>query len=325
MKWLLAHILGWRPRPEETIVERAGAESKSPACSYPRLVLLVHDAAGPAAYRLHTFEDAPSAAAFVQFWFRAQFEHGILAFWISHQEAAWQADSNEERPGEVVILIRDEARPDIVYPFSYSDMGQAHSWIAMEATRGLDLRLVLLYWAVPVRIETDGCGVVLFSPAKPPMGRDRDETKTGSEAEPALLESEEEVEDTGVVVELIDIEAEKAVADARLDTPMMLEEVDAEPREEAGAAVLQPIEGDGDQNQVVEAQGKAEVSVEDEETMERSVQKDAPRVAEDGDTADESVCVQEEIPSELANLLKVRRWRQLEEPFKGFGSPENKF
>ena len=323
MKWLLAHILGWRPRPEETVVERVGAESKSPACYYPRLVLLVHDAAGPAAYRLHTFEDAPSAAAFVQFWFRSQFEHGILAFWISHEEAAWQADSNEERPSEAVILIRDEARPDIVYPFSYSDMGQAHSWIAMEATRGLDLGLVLLYWAVPVRIEIDGRGAVHFSPATPPMGRDRDETKTGLEAAPALLESEKEVEDRGVVVELIDLEIEKPGADVWLDTPMMLEEVYAEPREEAGTVVPQPIEGD--QNQVAEAQGKAEVLVEDEETVERFFQRDAPRVAEDGDTADESVCDQEESPSELANLLKVRRWRQLEDPFKGFSSPEGKF
>ncbi len=225
MKWLLGHVLGRRPRPEETVVEQVGAEPKPPACSYPRLVLLVHDAAGPAVYQIHTFEDAPSAADFVQYWFRFQSEHGILAFWISHQEATWQADSNEERPGEAVILIRDEARPDIVYPFSYSDMGQAHSWIAMEANRGLDLGLVLLYWAVPVRIETDGYGVVQFSPATPPVGRDRDETKTGWEAEPALLESEEEVEARGVVVELIDLEVEKPGADVWLDTPMMLEEV----------------------------------------------------------------------------------------------------
>ncbi len=321
MKWPLAHILGSRPRPEETVVEQAGAESEPPACSYPRLALLVHDAAGPAAYRLHTFEDAPSAAAFVEYWFRSQPEHGILAFWISHQEAAWQADSNEERPGEAVILIRDEDMPDIVYPFSYSDMGQAHSRIEMEATRGLDLGLVLLYWAVSVRIETDGRGVVRFSPATPPMGRDRDETRAGSEAEPALLEAK----DRGVGLEMIDLEIENPGADVWLDTPMMVEEVYAEPREEAGAAVLQPVEGDGDQDQVVEAQGKAEVSVEDEEAVERSSQRDDPLVAEDGDTADESVCDQEEVPTELANLLKVRRWRQLEEPFKGFSSPEGKF
>jgi hypothetical protein len=242
MNWLLAHLRRRRRRIEETIEvatgDGAGAKPEPPECSRPRLALLVQDAAGPAAYQLHTFSEAAAAAAFIRFWFPPRFQHGIRAFWTSHEEPAWEVGSSEERQPEVVILIRDEDRRDIVYPFSCSDMGQARSWIAMEASRGLDLRLVLLYWAVQVRIEADGRGVERFSPSEPPMARRRNGHEAGFEAEPTLVE----VEDRGVVSELIDFEAAEPVEDVRPDVPIAAAEPVEDVRPDVPIAAAEPVE-----------------------------------------------------------------------------------
>ena len=171
MNWLRARIQGWRPFRKETIAEQAGAESKTSDSPRARLMFLVRDASGPVSYRLHTFDDAQSAAAFVQFWFPPRFEHGIHAFWATDDEPEWRADSKEERPAEVLVLIRDLARHGVVYPFSCSDMGQALSWATREAARSLDLSRVLMYWAVPAQISTDRRGRVHVTPSEPPAFR----------------------------------------------------------------------------------------------------------------------------------------------------------
>ncbi len=170
MNWLRDRIRGRKPQHEKPTEQRA-ERSHRPGGPRPRLMLLVHDAAGPGAYRLHTFEDAASAEAFVQFWFPPRFHHGILAFWATHGEPVQQSDADGGAPAEAVILIRDEVRPGIVYPFSLSDMSMAHPWIAKEATRGLKLRQVLLYWAMPVRIGVDHWGRVRVTPREPPAVR----------------------------------------------------------------------------------------------------------------------------------------------------------
>lgn len=171
MKWLRDRIFGGRPISEKTVEEQADTGPRTSETSRPRLVFLVHDAAGPAAYQLHTFEDATSGAAFIQFWFPPNLDHGALAFWAAHEEPLAQANSNEERSTEVVVLIRDEDRSDIVYPFSFPDMGLAHSWVAREAAEGLNLRSVLLYWATPAQIGTDHWGRVRITPTDPPAPR----------------------------------------------------------------------------------------------------------------------------------------------------------
>ena len=168
MKWLRDRIHGREPRPQERVEEQAGAEPATPDPTRPRLMLLVHDAAAPASYRLHTFEDASSAQDFVQFWFSPKVEHGILAFWALQREPVRRRDSSEERPAEVVLLIRDEARPEIVYPFSLPDMELARSWLVKEMARGLNLRSVRMRWAAPVKIGRNRWGTVRITPAEPP-------------------------------------------------------------------------------------------------------------------------------------------------------------
>ena len=171
MKWLLDRIRRRKQPHREADEERAATEAAPPDSTQPCLMLLVHDASAPASYQLQTFEDASSAEEFVQFWYPPTTEHGVLAFWAMHRKPVRWPGSSEERPAEVVILIRDEARPEIVYPYSLPDMELAHSWVMKEAASGLDLRLVLMYWAAPAKIGRNRWGNVRITPAEPPSAR----------------------------------------------------------------------------------------------------------------------------------------------------------
>ena len=171
MKWL-PDRLHRRKRPQrETDEERAATEAAPPDSTLPRLMLLIRDASAPASYQLETFEDASSAEEFVQFWYPPTTEHGILAFWALHRKPVRWPDSSEERPAEVVILIRDEERREIVHPYSLPNLELAASWVMNEATLGLDLRLVLMYWAAPAKISRNRWGHVRITPAEPPSAR----------------------------------------------------------------------------------------------------------------------------------------------------------
>ena len=168
MKWLLDRIRRQKHPHRETDEERAATEAASPDSTQPRLMLLVHDASAPASYQLQTFEDASSAEEFVQFWYPPTTEHGVLAFWALHRKPVQWPGSSEERPAEVVILIRDGARREIVYPYSLPNMEAARSWVMKEAATGLDLRLVLMYWAVQAKISRNRWDHVRITPAEPP-------------------------------------------------------------------------------------------------------------------------------------------------------------
>ncbi len=258
MKWLRTRIQWWRCR-EETADEQVERPR-------PRLILLVHDASGPASYRLHTFADAQSAEGFVDFWFPTGFEHGILAFWAVDDEPASPRTSDTTSDEEVVVLIQDADRREIVYPFSLPDMGLARAWIKKEATRGLNLRLVQMYRAVPARIRRDDRGRVRLTPREPRPSR---QPETGSalseaEAQRRLLQTEEPAS-----------EAEAAA------------ELEEAPRAKAQAS------GNG-----------TEASTIDE-------------LLEEIDAA--------ELVDEIDRMIRNRRWKQQDGPFRGFGSPRGKF
>jgi hypothetical protein len=130
-------------------------------------MLLVHDAIGPGAYQLHDFPDAKAAEEFVSFWFPPGLVHGLIAFWSTH----WRPDGaapGQPREAEAVVLVRDEDRAGIVYPFSLPEMGLAQAWAAREATLGLELSNVLLYWASPVAVARDRWGRVRLTPREAP-------------------------------------------------------------------------------------------------------------------------------------------------------------
>jgi len=175
MRWLRDRIHGRRrnQRPEQPAAEQPSPEPPQPAApnfERPRLVLLVRDAAGPASYQLHSFEDETEAASFVQFWFPGDVANGVIAFWASHREPEVETG---ERPAEVVVLVRDETSSKSVCPFSFPGIDLAQSWVARESDRGLHLHPdhVLIYWAVPARISRDHWGRMHVWPSEPPALR----------------------------------------------------------------------------------------------------------------------------------------------------------
>jgi hypothetical protein len=75
---------------------------------------------------------------------------------------------------EVMVMIRDDIRNDVVYPFSFTDMGTAYGFVQHEMQRGLDPNHVLLYWAAPVQLAITADGEIGLFPKAPPTAVDHD-------------------------------------------------------------------------------------------------------------------------------------------------------
>jgi len=171
------------------------------------LVLLTPDAAGAACFRLNVFPDAGSAAEFLRTWYAGGVDRATAAFWAMHQEPA-PIPSAPQAPAEAVVLVRDAARPGVVYAFSFAGMDEARSFARVEVVRGLELRQVMVYWSVSVKIEGDGRGNFRLEPSLPPPARRWPEpTRThvvregqtaggeagGAAVEPEVLQAAEEI------------------------------------------------------------------------------------------------------------------------------------
>lgn len=110
----------------------------------PPLILLVPEASGPSASRLHAFPDASAAADYVRFWFPQRLRHGLIAFW------ALSAMPAEEPPNgrETVVIVRDELDDGIAYAFSFLDLDSALQAVRRETEHGLQLDRISVYWCV---------------------------------------------------------------------------------------------------------------------------------------------------------------------------------
>jgi hypothetical protein len=334
MRWLRDRIPGWRrnqrpeepaaeqPVPEQPVPEQPVQKPAAPGFERPRLVLLVHDAAGPASYQLHSFEDEAEAAAFVQFWFPGDIDHGVIAFWASHKEPEVGAG---ERAVEVVVLVRDETRPKTVCPFSFADMDLAQSWVARESDRGLNADQLLMYWAVPARISRDHWGRVHLWPSEPPalrpQGRLATPTKPVFEPNPRSRRSQARAS-----------ENEEAPFEERLALPDEL--LAPKEVEETAQAMDTPAEASApdDAAQAGEVPATFEEMAADllpETPAETSAAADAPPVDEEPAAFEEAEPESDdeafEPCEEIDDLLRRRRWEQHEGPFRGFGSPPGKF
>ena len=311
-----------QPTGEQPVPETPARKPPEPDPGRPRLVLLVRDAAGPASYQLHSFEDEQEAASFVQFWFPGDFDHGVIAFWASHREPEFRA---EERPAEVVVLVRDETRSKTVCPFSFAGMDLAQSWVARESDRGLDLHPdhVLIFWAVPTRISRDHWGRVHLWPSEPPTPRPNGRLATLTQAtflrKPASAPP-----------------PPAPPAETRTPTPR---QAPFEQQLELPAELLAPIE-------IEEAEQVVDMSAEEarelpvaEETREPPVEEAAeveapavdvtPRVDEKPAAFKKTGPRKESKPfdadKEIEELHRRSGWEKREGPFRGFGSPPGKF
>jgi len=367
MSWLRNRIPGWRrnQRPEEPVAEQLVPEPPvqkpaAPGFERPRLVLLVRDAAGPASYQLHSFEDEAEAAAFVQLWFPSDSDHGVIAFWASHKEPEVRAG---ERAVEVVVLVRDETRPKTVCPFSFAGMDLAQSWVARESDRELNTDQLLMYWAVPARISHDQWGRVHLWPSEPPtlrpQGRLATPTKPVFEPNPRSRrgearapENEEapfeerlalpdkllasiEVEETA---QAMDTPAEAVAAAEEAPEPPAEEPAEVEtvtellpetPAEAVAAADdhAPPVGEVPATFEETAAELLAETPAEAVSTAEEVQEPPAegPAAFEEAEPESDDEACEPYSYEEIDRLLGRKRWERREGPFRGFGSPPGKF
>lgn len=163
MGWL-SNLLGrGESHRVEEVAEAAPAKPKRPP-----LMLLLSDASGMAALRMLTFDGVDEACDYIEFWYPKQHTGTLFAVWALPAEPDERWMAAPEHRGEAVILVRDELREDIVYPFSFVDLATAWAFLRQEMEKDLDIDRVMIYWAVPIEIEMDGLGKVHMSPDAPP-------------------------------------------------------------------------------------------------------------------------------------------------------------
>ena len=170
MSWLDG-LPNWGPfrRGGAAVADREEATNDAGGLdSGPPLMLLVNDASGRASFKTHVFPDAESATDFVLYWFPNQSQGGIIAFWAMTQAPDSGLDSPSETAPEAVVMIRDVTRDGVVYLFSFVDMEPARTFLREEARHGTDLGVMMLYWAVPVRLTADPWGKMVLTPSVPP-------------------------------------------------------------------------------------------------------------------------------------------------------------
>jgi hypothetical protein len=152
---------GRGPKPDPEIEDTARAHP-----DLPPLVLLSDDAAGPSVRRLTCFPDAAAASGHIDFWYPPEHRDRLIAFWALSRKPAERDDGAVE--AEALVLVRDHRDPELVSPFSFTEMSDAHDFIRQEMSRGLDPSLVVLLWAVPATVETTVFGDVRVNPDRAP-------------------------------------------------------------------------------------------------------------------------------------------------------------
>ena len=128
-----------------------------------RLLLLIPE--GAYTYRLVAFPDVKSAAEYVDRHLLAG--QSFLSFWALDAPDG----TAPSQPGEALILVRDEMRPEIVRPYSFTDMSAARSFLQSETGAGLEAEGVLFFWAEPVSVPRG----LTISPAGAPAAVGRQE------------------------------------------------------------------------------------------------------------------------------------------------------
>ena len=144
------------------------ALADNPSAGNRRLMMLVSDASGLASFQLSVFSDSPPAVDFIRRSFGDRTDTGLIAFWATSDRPDVQPQLGANTDIEAIVMVRHEAGSEVVYPFSFVDIGTALSFVRYEMGRGLDPHLVMVYWAVPVQLVIPSSGEVTLSPEMPP-------------------------------------------------------------------------------------------------------------------------------------------------------------
>jgi hypothetical protein len=300
-------------KPQDVTVETVG----------PKLTMLVSDASGFASFKAHQFVDTASAANFVQTWYgeRLEKDNGIIAFWTMTERPQAPAEA------EAIVLVRETGTEDVVYPFSFVEMAEAHSFVRFEMSRDVDPTLIQVYWAVPVKLAITTDGSVRISPDTAPA---RDHNSVPVVAEAISVDADEvpaEADDvpsdaTVVSSELIDWMAASSENDPIENVLHKAPAApkDVQPRSGGGAVFGAETPSVVEKPAVNDDQGGQEVqTIPTQATIAAVPAVPSTKVVKKG--AAKGLDLQEE----LQKVLRVRRWDERATPFTGFDSPPGRF
>ena len=124
--------------PEEVVVTQAAV---SP--DYNRVFLLIPE--GAYIYRLVVFLDVKSAGSYIDTYLLPA--QSAMAFWASDPDDP----KGRTQSGEALVLVAEDGRPDVLRPYSFTDVAAARSFLG-EGASGQDAGRPLLVWAEPVSI-----------------------------------------------------------------------------------------------------------------------------------------------------------------------------
>jgi hypothetical protein len=340
-------------------------EIESVADEAPRLMMLAADASGLASFKLLSFADDDEAIEFIQRSFGDRSDTGLIAFWGTTDKPDVGLQTGAETGLEVMVMVRDDIRNDVVYPFSFNDMETAQEFVQHELHRGLNADHILIYWAMPVQLGMSADGTLGLFPKAAPTNAD---PETHEIIHAPVIDAPDNPESTADFLQSLSVSApsEETFVSEESDPieAMFIEEAPVgEPVEQIADTVEDKIvefAGGGDEtNQEPvaildepEGPGDAVAANNEEEIMEyHSIAADVPA----NDNADvtftdavsrpsQAVAVEtapRDLPGverharsdsdvysandELQRVLRVRRLEQSTEPFRGFQSPPGRF
>lgn len=153
------------PQPEEAVKTELPEERPPVTRTGPPLVLLVPGVAGVSIYQMRSFDDAHSAAAFIEACdpYRV-YKEGIIAFWALHEKPPHDADA------ECAVLVRTEPASDLVHAYAFADLDTAVSYVRFRAEENsVPGDTFIVYWAASIRINANPSGEVRLEPSLPPV------------------------------------------------------------------------------------------------------------------------------------------------------------
>jgi hypothetical protein len=139
----LVALLRRKKPPVEAPPQEAAPPPAPLSADYDRLFVLIPE--GAYTYQVVVFTDVKSAGAWADTYLLPT--QSVHAFWSSDPDRP----RNRSQQGEAVVLVAEDNRPEIVRPYSFTDVESARSFLSAETTGGLG-DSPFLFWAEPVSI-----------------------------------------------------------------------------------------------------------------------------------------------------------------------------
>jgi hypothetical protein len=150
----MVKLLGKALGKQQKQKAQGAQETVAPVAEQPRdRILVLVPGEGGFAFRLLAFPSIEHAASY-GFEHFPQRVHQLFSFRPHHTRPR---DLAPGVPGQIeaVVMVRDEDRHGTVHLYSFVDMETAHAFVRAEGMRGLNLRLVLVFWSEPVALYKD--------------------------------------------------------------------------------------------------------------------------------------------------------------------------